>query len=426
MLSHLCTCAEPLVLHRDGKPVHWHDETLHRAAFASDPELYSLSACVEAIQPWQQARILFLLLTATRRDLDRTLVAQMERITLFLLTTLASDLVLTVFLAARRARANHRHTSRAILTFFIHHPDIEALACARSRVIRDCLEHALGKVQARYFGYYAPRAGVEAPLPALLKRSGGVEAHIRGLFASLYFGGECKETPVFVPAPVAAPHGGLVLLLQQFYRVGTSPELVREMEAAIGHRAAELPSLPGRIALILDASASMRGPKKQEFAPIALAVAFERVMQAKCPDLRAYTVGGFGWPPAPEGPTDFGRMLIDALEGEPDVVVFVTDSYENQNAGDAARILATLRKLGISTPIVCCRIETDPRGTKLDAASGNGLVAIPIRTERDFGVVLQILDLLAAPQTARARVIDGLLVRQKRWEQEVLGWIAAS
>ena len=34
--------------------------------------------------------------------------------------------------------------------------------------------------------------------------------------------------------------------------------------------------------------------------------------------------------------------------------------------------------------------------------------------------------LLAAPQTARARVIDGLLVRQKRWEMEVLGWTVAS
>jgi len=426
MLSHLCTCAEPLVLHRDGKPVRWQNEALHRAAFASDPELYSLSACVEGIQPWQQARILFLLLTVSRRDLDRTLVAQFERLTLFLLTTLASDLVLTVFLAARRARANHRHTSLSILSYLIHNPDIEALVCARPGAIRDCLEHALGRSQARYFGRHAPRAGVEAPLPALLKRAGGEETQIRRLFTALYFGGECEEMHTGVAVPEVTTHGVLVPLLQQFYRVGTSPELVREMEAAIAHRSADLPILPGRIALILDASASMRGSKKQEFAPIALAVSFERVMQAKCPDLRAYNIGGFGWPPAPEGPTDFARVLIDALEANPELVVFVTDGYENQNSGDTARILATLRTLGISTPIVCCRIETDPGETRIEEALEEGLVSITLRTERDFGVAMQILDLLITPQTARERVIDGLRARLMRWEKEVLGWTVAS
>lgn len=431
LLSHLRTCSEPLALRRDGKPVRWADEALHRAAFASDPEFYTLNAFADDVHPWQRARILLLLLTESRCGLSLSLRAQFERVTLFLLATLPTEPVLTVFLAARRARANHRHTGRAILSYLLQHPDIEALACARPAAVRDCLEHALGKVQARHFGYYAPRAGQEPPLPALLRRYGGPETQIRRLFAFLYFGAgaqaaTCEPAPETMTLPETPPAAILVPLLVQFYCSGTSPELVQQLEAAVARRAEELPLLPGRIALILDASASMRGSRKQEFAPIALAVAFERVLQAKCPDLRAYTIGGFGWPPAPEGPTDFGRVLIDALEGDPELVVFVTDSYENLNEGDAARILATLRALGLSTPVVCCRVEPEPPGTSPGRSTGMGLSEFPLRGERDFEVAFQILDLLAAPQSARERILTRLRGRQNQWETEVLGWTVAS
>lgn len=413
-------------MHRDGKTARWDDESRHRAAFASDPEFYTLCAFVEGIRPWQQARILLLLLTESRRDLSRLLCAHYERITLFLLATLSIDLALTVFLAVRRARANHKHTVRAVLSYLLQHPDIEALALLRPRAIRDCLEHALGKAQFRHFGYHAPRRGREAPVPSLLRRYAGSEGQIRRLAAILNFGESGNATS---HAPVRgreAEHDRaaseiLVPLLRQFYRVGTSPELVREVEAAIVRCAAGLPEIPGRIALILDASVSMRGSGKQEFAPIALAVAFERVLQAKCPGLRSYTIGGFGWPPAPEGPTDFGRVLIDALEAEPEVVLILTDGCENANEGDAVRIVATLRSLGISTPVVCCRVDNSPH-----PAPSEGLPAFPLRQEGEFGATMQIIDLLTAHHAARERVADALRMRQTAWETEVYAWIVGS
>ena len=431
MLSHVRTCSEPLVLHRDAQPARWTDEAQHRAAFASDPEFYALLAFVEGIQPWQQARILFLLLTESRRAFSPVLCASYERITLFLLATLPTATALTVFLAARRARANHRHTARAIVSYLLQHPDIESLACARPNAIRDCLEHAMGKSRARYVGHFAPRAGQNAPLPALLRRYGGTEAQVRRLLAALYFGTvaqDAKRPPAPVPAfaPDAESAAALVPLLLQFYRTGTSPELVEQLEAAVVRRADALPVVPGKIALILDASASMRGGSREEFAPIALAVALERVLKRNCPDLRAYNIGGFGWPPAPEGPTDFGRILIDALEAGPELVVFVTDGYENQSEGDTARILATLRTLGLTTPVICCRIETDPRCTVPDRESAMGLPAYPLRSESDFGTLVQILNLLVSPQSGRDSVIKALCARQERWETEVLGWTAAS
>ncbi len=404
--------------------MHWNDESLHRAAFGSDPELYTLCAFAGGIHPWQQARILFLLLTESRRRLSPSLWSHCERITLFLLATLPTDLVLCVFLAVRRARANHRHTVRAVLSYLLQHPDIEAMAQSRPREIRDCLEHALGQGRVRYFGYHAPRLGREASLCAPLRRYGGSEARLRSLFECLYFGaktGPARYGRQKVTAPVNEPAspGTLVPLLSRLYRDGTSPELISGLEAAIAGSSADLPSLSGRIALILDASASMRGSGEPPYAPIALAVAFERVLQIKCADLRFYTIGGFGWPPAPEGPTDFGRALLDALEGAPDLIVILTDGYENLNDGDAARIVATLRTLGLSTPVVCCCVDLP---VVFPAAN---VPTIPLRTAEDFEATLQVFDMMIAPQAARTRIVNRLRERQSLWETEVLGWTVA-
>ena len=417
------------MLRRDGMPAHWSDEALHRAAFASDPELYTLCAFLEGIQQCQQSRILLLLLTESRRDLTPALRAHQEAISLFLLSTLPVELVLNVFLAVRRARANHRHTTRAILSYLLQHPEFEALVCARPRAVRDCLEHALGKSRARYFGYHAPRRGQDTCTPSVLRRVGRSESEIRRLLLLLYFGEKRRDAPrtdaakpvrEIVAADVMTP------LLLQFYRVGTSRDLVEQLEASIVALSSRLPELTGKIALILDASASMRGSGAHPFAPIALAVAFERILAVKCPDLRPFTIGGFGSPPAPEGPTDFGRALIDALEGEPELIVFVTDGYENLDEGDAARILATLRTLGLTVPIVCCRIETDENGFGYNRQSGNDVPEFPLRNEFDFDVAVQILDLLVAPQAARERIVNALRARQARWEEETYAWTVAS
>jgi hypothetical protein len=404
--------------------VHWHDEPLHRAAFGSDPALYILCAFARGIHPWQQARILYLLLTESRRILSPSLCAHCERIVLFLLATLPTDLVLSVFLAVRRARANHRHTVRAMLSYLLQHPDIEAMAQSRPREIRDCLEHALGQGRARYFGFHAPQLGRDASLSAPLRRYGGSEVRLRSLFECLYFGvkkGEVRYGKLPYTTPVNEPvaSGTLVPLLSRLYRDGTSPELISGLEAAIAGSSADLPSLPGRVALILDASASMRGNSEQPYAPIALAVAFERVLQVRCADLRSYSIGGFGWPPAPEGPTDFGRALLDALEGDPELILFLTDGYENLNEGDAARIVSTLRTLGLSTPVVCCCVDL------LAIFPAANVPAIPLRTAEDFEATLQIFDMMIEPQAARTRIVNRLRARQSLWETEVLGWTVA-
>lgn len=406
----------------------WQDEAQHRAAFASDPELYTLLAFADGVAAWQKARILFLLLISSRCGQSAALCDLFERTTLFLLAQLPPQLVLKVFLAVRRARANHRHTARILLSYLLHHPQIETLLSTHPRMVRDCLEHALGKKTARHFGYHGPREGLEAPLPDLLERYGGSEAQVRRLFHALYFG---PRTPEPDQAPTLPEIGATwsdpaasATVLELFYRRGTSPELVERLEAVVRSAASGLPALTGRIALLLDSSASMRGDGAQRFAPIALAVAFERMLKAKCPLLRTYTVGGFGWPPAPEGPTDFGRVLIDALEAEPQLVVLVTDGYENLERGDTARILATLPGLGLSLRIVCCRVAPTSGRRGTEASEGMVLPTILLRGERDFAIAFQILDLLISPQEARAHLVEKLRARRDQWEREVYGWTA--
>ena len=289
------------------------------------------------------------------------------------------------------------------------------------------------KQRHAYFGRYAPRSGQEAPLPAHAEALWRVarrkfDASSRSSTSATGDRKAPARSQAGVDAaPDAAPSGALTPLLQQLYRVGTSPDLIRSLEAAVANFAAALPALAGRIALLLDASASMRGGGRQEFAPIALAVAFERVLQATCPGLHVYQIGGFGWPPAPEGPTDFGRLLIDALEAGPDLVVFVTDGYENLNAGrcrphpgdtpnarrgDRRSSVAASRRLRAKGGLLPLRRQACP----------------PCRCARseDFGAAFQVLDLLAAPQEPARGCVERLRARREVWETEAYRWTVAS
>ena len=87
----------------------------HATAATTDPELYALLAIAEGASPEYQARALFALLAASRRDASATAVAIADRVIATLTAVLPADDVLTVFLALRKRRANHKHTARTIL-----------------------------------------------------------------------------------------------------------------------------------------------------------------------------------------------------------------------------------------------------------------------------------------------------------------------
>ena len=130
-------------------PPEWDDEALHQQAYNYNPELYALFSVIETVTPEQRLRILFQLLKASRKGFSHNLRLTLGSTTNFLLTILHPDEILTVFLALKRVRANHKHTTRAILKYIFEHPQsLDMLVCRRPAVV-DCLEHALGKNVAR-------------------------------------------------------------------------------------------------------------------------------------------------------------------------------------------------------------------------------------------------------------------------------------
>jgi hypothetical protein len=129
-------------------------------------------------------------------------------------------------------------------------------------------------------------------------------------------------------------------------RGGASPDLVAAQRRYLDAAAAAVPQYPGRLALVVDRSVSMRGYGEREWAVRSQAAALELVLGMRCARLSTVDTPGAG--------TDLAGGVIAALEGRPDLVAVVTDGYENAYEGDLARVVATLPRLGIDVPVVVC------------------------------------------------------------------------
>ena len=72
--------------------------------------------------------------------------------------------------------------------------------------------------------------------------------------------------------------------------------------------------------------------------------ALELVLRKRCADLLAVPTAGDG--------TDLAGGVITAARERPDLIVVVTDGYENTYPGDLARVAATLPRLGVEAAVV--------------------------------------------------------------------------
>jgi len=373
-LQHLRTTNEPFILRRDAAPPQWSDEALHRSNYDQNPELYALLAVADKVQPWQRVRILFQLLQRSRKGISNDARCTFERVTDWLLAVLHPDQVLTVFLALRRVRANHKHTTRAILKYILNHPHFEDMVSSRRPTLVDCLEHALGKNVARACAKMLSEevAANETYLRRNLLRFVRDSQWVKFILPFLYKQGtrqtgngqyqqahrqyiEKLEQHQERPKTVTATNrGDIAATLVHLYRGGNSTELQQALDGYVEKAASELPRFEGKLALVLDASASTRSYGDREYCALAQSVALQRVLEKRCAKLQVHTVGGSGYPPVPEGNTDLATALLDALESEPDLVAVVSDGYENVYPGDLARVVESLRRAGVQTPVVFC------------------------------------------------------------------------
>ncbi|WP_071343840.1 hypothetical protein [Nocardia seriolae] len=404
ILDHFRTHGAPLTLSKTGV-VAWDDAEFHRAAHAADPERYLLLALVPGVHESQRARALLQTLVSSRAELPESTRVILDKATRALLFGLSPARVITVLLAARRRRANHKHVTRATLAFILDHPDAELLVAARRPALRDCFEHALGKNTAR--GCLRTITDGDLDLPELRRKLLRFSAdpavaveRVRQLYAPGTYGAPMLTEPIAPLEPVRAREpivtvtnrGDIAATLVHLYRGGSAYELGSALTAYVTAATRGLPRLPGHVALVLDTSESMRGYGEREWALLSQAEALRLVLAQVCAQLSVIEVGA-----GQSAPTDLATGVLDALEavaaktdprnagdspessgeqngasarvviggrqttGEetvsatPDLVIVVTDGYENRLPGDLARVAATLPLIGVHTPIVLCR-----------------------------------------------------------------------
>lgn len=288
--------------------------------------------------------------------------------------------VITVMLALRRLRANHKHTTRAVLRFVLEHPRADSLIAARRPALADCFEHALGKATARGCARRIAEGDtgseyLRRQLLRFLAYPAAAPPRVRALYAvdAGPGGGDRPDLEPALALEVSAERpaivttenrGDIAATLVRLYQGGPAGYLHQALESHLAAATAGLPRMHGRLTLVLDTSVSMRGHGDREWAAASQAEALRLVLGRVCDTLTVIEVGGgaaaagrSGPPTAriPHGATDLATGLLDALETAPDLVAIVSDGYENVLPGDLARVTATLRHIRFRTPVVFCQ-----------------------------------------------------------------------
>jgi hypothetical protein len=409
-LRHLGNELSPFVVRRAAVAPQWIDQVQHETAYRHDPELYALCGVADRVRPEQQVRCLFQLLAQSRVDLPAEVRSSLDRVAAYLLTTLEPDQVLTVFLALRRARCNHKHTRRFVLRYLLNHPSLEELARQRRPACVDCLEHALAKNVARacvrllsrgdrtgryvqrHLLRFADNTERAAEVVLFLYRHGICPAPRATMSVAPRTGSVVAAGTEETPRTITATNRGeIAATLVHIYRGGGNDELNAALERYVGEAAEALPRFDGTVALVLDASASTRGYGEREFCVISQSEAFRRVLEQCCADLRVFTVGGAGSPPQPEGDSDLAVALLGALETGAHVVAIVSDGYENHYHGDLGRVVTSLSGAGVQTPVVFCHSKFSGKDDLDLRRPAPLLPELEFWHQRDFADVLWLL-----------------------------------
>ena len=420
----------------------------HAGAAASDPELYALLAIADGATREFQVRALFALLAASRREASPAAVAIADRVIATLTAVLPGDDVITVFLALRKRRANHKHTARTILRWVFRHPDAESLIARRRHAVRDTVEHALGRNVARAcMKHVATRTpSGDTYLSRTLHRFVGADRErtmarlaalaARGDAATTALSPRASAASVVAEAPTAdagatcevpktvtaTNRGDVAATLVHLYGGGDSPTLREGLDTYVARAAERLPFFDGTIALVVDASFSTLGYGERQYCCISQSWALRLVLERRCAKLAVYLVGGRADPPEPEGDTDLVGPLVTALAERPDVVAIVTDGYENRLGGELAAVIAALPRAGIDTPVFVVNSKFTHKDDLSLRTPAPAARSIDMWHERDFAVVLETLGTAIGGGRGRAFLTRSLGDRLALLERSRPSW----
>ena len=126
-------------------------------------------------------------------------------------------------------------------------------------------------------------------------------------------------------------------------------EALRAALAASARRTLHAAPLPlGKVAAVLDRSYSTAGSRDKPRRPLALALAVDQLLSVAAREYMSFWTGASAEGPGddplllePRGQTDLASPLLAALEWAPDLVVIVSDGFDNdppRGAGEVCRV----------------------------------------------------------------------------------------
>lgn len=424
LLDLLSGPAGRFVVPRHGTTIDWEHHATHATCSEADPELYALGALADTTDA-HRIQVLFQLLRAGRSGLTEAARHTADRVVTVLLAALSDDDVLTAFLALRRVRVHRAHATRAFATWLFGHPALAALVARRRPAVRDVLDHVLGVAVSR-----ASLRAIASGAPALrLDRLGVATEDLGPVAAWLLRDGSAPAAPVAERARLvlgsapAAPRprtvtvtnrGALSAALVHLWRGTPSDALRSEVDDAVAARAATLPRFDGRLALVLDTSASMAGYGDRALASVSQATALWLCLSRCVADLRLVSAGASISHPSAAyglraaGATDLASGVIDALRTAPDLVAVVTDGYETVRSGDLARLVQALPGAGVDTPIVLCTVLFTAADDLTHRRPAPGLPELSCWHEDDFDALITRLCARAPGPVGRRFLCDAL------------------
>ncbi|WP_297167719.1 vWA domain-containing protein, partial [Thermogemmatispora sp.] len=354
------------------------------------------------------------------------------------LRVLPAEEALLVADVIRQRRINNRRARELGLQLLIGHEQFPQLAAARRQRVTLLLKHLLGertwssvrrflaqpsevgeKFLRRELLHYAPNSAIARETlcflagvpfnptdPTLAKRMAAREQLERGegLPRETLFGlrgiyhRDVPASRIRALSPSAKrserQDGPLTRLYREALIQGLPSEqytekLWRGTEQAV----ASLPLVEGRLAVVLDLSASMASSGERAYHPIALALALVRLLQHRVTSVMLYQIGGSLLAseellPRPQGVTDLATALLEAARSQPQAILLITDGYENVRQGDAASILQGLRLLGLTMPVYQL-IPAFSRSEHLEQRHlGSDFILLPVQHEQGIREVL--------------------------------------
>lgn len=193
-------------------------------------------------------------------------------------------------------------------------------------------------------------------------------------------------------------------------------ELTAALEQSAQAALRRAPLKLGRVAAVLDCSYSSSGSNEKRRRPLGVALAVHYLLQGTTADYQAFWTSSVPDPLLiqPRGQTDLATPLLDALETKPDVVVILSDGWENDPPHGASEVLRVFRnRIDSSVSILHCNPVFNADDFSVKALSP-AVPTVGLRDAEDLPTVLGFAQ-FADGQSSLAELEQYLQIRVQQF-----------